>query len=253
MRKLSVMMLMILLAVMLTACGDDEEAEDEPTEGEVSTEVVEEQETEGEVDTEVVEELETEDATEAADIAVVEDDDGTPELLITPESVGTPIVSASPVVTASPVSVVAAAASPVAAAIPDVIATPVEDSVVVVSPQDDAAEATPSEMLRGLSGQVVLPGAVNETFIITDEGCVGLGEYSDIRAGRQVVVRDEADTIIGVTTLEASSATDTCAWNFTVEVPPSDFYAVSIPMEAEHILTSAEVEENDGEITISLR
>lgn len=247
MRKLSVMMLMILLAVLLTACGDDEEAEEEPTEPVITTEVVEEE------PTEVVEDLETEEATETADIAVIEGDDATPELLITPEIVGTPIATASPVVTASPVSVVAAAASPVAGAIPDVIATPVEDSVVVVSPQDDAAEATPSAMLRGLSGQVVLPGAANETFIITDEGCVGLGEYSDIRAGRQVVVRDEADTIIGVTTLEASSATDTCAWNFTVEVPPSDFYAVSIPMEAEHILTSEEVEENDGEITIPLR
>jgi hypothetical protein len=56
-----------------------------------------------------------------------------------------------------------------------------------------------------------------------------------------------------VTTLQASSATDACVWDFTLEVPESAFYAVSIPMEVEYVFTSDEVEQSGGQIEIPLR
>ena len=265
MRKLSGMMLMILLAVLLSACGDDGGDEEEAP-------------TVAPVETTVVDGLETEEATatEAADIAIAEDDDATEEpeeAVATPETVATTAMTASPAsaagatqeedAAATPESAVAI--TPIAEASPEIIdaatpaaATPEDGDESAAAVGSDTTEATPvaastTVTLRTLSGEVVLPGTLNEAFVISDEGCVGLGEHSDMQAGRQVVVRDERGTIVGVTSLQASDATDTCAWDFAVEVPDSDFYAVSIPMEVEYIFTSEDVEQNGGDITVPLR
>lgn len=104
-----------------------------------------------------------------------------------------------------------------------------------------------------LAGQVILPGTENEAFILSDEGCVGLGANADMRADRQLVVRDETGTIIGVTTLEAAGEADGCAWEFSLEVPESAFYAVSVPMKTEMVFTHDEIEQGGDEIAIPLR
>ena len=85
---------------------------------------------------------------------------------------------------------------------------------------------------------------------MTGEGCVGLGANADLRPGQQLVVRDATGAIVGVTMLAASDETDACSWDFSVTVPDSPFYAVSIPMAVEHVFTRADVEQSDGELVV---
>jgi hypothetical protein len=234
-RKLSGMLLVMLMALLLAACGSDD-GDDDPTA--VATVA----------GTEAADASPTVTPTEAA-LGI---DEATPPTtaagLATPATtgIGTPASVASPVVGATPVP----AGTPAVIASP-VAATPVPASGVAPA-GDVATREEESARLVTLTGQVVLPGTENEAFVISDEGCVGLGADADMRAGRQLVVRDEAGTIIGVTTLEAAES-DGCAWDFSLEVPESAFYAVSIPMKTEMIFTHDEIEEGGGEIAIPLR
>lgn len=237
------MILMVFLAlVVAVACGDDDE------DGEPTVEATEEI-----VATEEAEETATVEATieeEATEEPVVGTDDGTPVSVATPDAVATPGAAGSPAGVASPSVVATPEATPVGDA------TPTSDDAAAASDVATPMAATPATAAIGsvaLAGQVVLPGTVNETFVMAEDGCVGLNGYADMRAGRQLVVRDQTGTIVGVTTLQAVDSTDTCAWDFSLEVPESTFYAVSIPMVVEHILTSDDVEQNEGEITIPLR
>ena len=224
---------MILFALVLAACGGEDE--EEPAADATETEVV----------TDAGEETATEEG--ATEEPVVGGLTGTPIAAATPGPMATPASSELPAGIASP------AASPVAS--PVAGATPEGDSVLVLPAGDEAEDATPAAAAGGsvtLAGEVVLPGTLGETFVIAEDGCVGLNGYSDMRAGRQLVVRDEAGTIIGVTELEATDASDACAWTFALEVEESEFYSVSIPMEVERVFTSEQVEENSGEITVPL-
>lgn len=229
MRKLSGMVLMIVMASLLAACGSEDEETESARESTVEA-----------VSTEAAEETPTEETIGAIGDA----GDATPASLSTPGGIGTPAGARSPVVVASP-AVATPAAGPAA--------TPEAGSAAVAAPAH-ATPATPGEpsAMIPLSGSVILPGAENEAFIVTDDGCMGLGEFSDMQADRQVVVRDETGTIIGVATLEASEASDGCAWDFALDVPASEFYSVSIPMAAEHVFTHDEIERSDGEIAITL-
>ncbi|HYH11377.1 MAG TPA: hypothetical protein VD789_03395 [Thermomicrobiales bacterium] len=232
MRKIAGITLMVLLALLIAACGADDE-EDDPT-AEVTETVAATGEAEGTA---------TEAATEDAAVGA---DPGTPIAASTPAAAATPATVASP----------AADATPVIVATPAADATPVGSGAAAIpagATPDSATPAAVSGASISLSGQVVLPGTLNETFVIAENGCVGLNGYSDMRAGRQLVVRDQDGTIVGVTTLRASDATDTCAWDFSIDVPESSFYAVSIPMEVEHVFTSEDIEQNGGEIEVPLR
>lgn len=260
MRKLSAMAFIVLMALLLVACGNGGDEEAEPiaeTEDAVSTIAP----TEG-VSNEATPSAGTPpSATPVAGgsptSAVVPEDaatGATPELGESPASVASPVGIATPAPTASPgvVAPVGAAtpatiASPVAAtpAAADMAPPPVSDDMA--TPDDEAAAATFT-----LNGRVELAGNLNEAFVLTGEGCVGLGRNADMREGRQVVVRSETGMIIGVTTLDAVYAGDNCAWSFTLDVPESTFYAVSIPLKTELVFTHDDIEQNDGEITIIL-
>lgn len=221
MRKFSGMLLVIVFALLLAACGGEDEGGD-PTE----------EPTEAATSTEAAEETATDTATEAAATG-----GGTPASGAMPDT-------STPASTAPPASVASPAASPVAT---PTAATPESGNVVRAAP--DGAEGG----TRSLSGTIILPGSDGQAFIFSDTGCVGLGEFSNVQAGRQVVIRDETGTIIGVTTLDDSGATDMCAWNFSVEVPESEFYSVSIPMVIEYVYTSEDIEQQNGEISLPLR
>jgi hypothetical protein len=226
-RTLAGLMAMVLLALLVAACGDEDESGDATEEATTVSAVT------------------TEAAEEPTEIATEPGDASTPVSAASPATLATPAIAvASPVAAASPVGI----ASPVAMATP-------ESSDAAVAPVTGSAESTPADETASavtLSGEVTLPGTAGETFVIAAEGCVGLNGYSDMRAGRQLVVRDETGTIIGVTEIEASDATDACSWTFSVEVPESHFYAVSIPMEVEHVYTHDEVEADGGEIEVPL-
>jgi hypothetical protein len=230
-RKLSGLLLLMLVTLSLAACGSDD-GNDEPTA----------------VATEVADETPTVTPTESA-LGI---DEATPAS-VTPTltDVGTPVVTASPVVAATPVPAVTPVvlSSPVADASP-VAATP---AAALVVPVGDVASPEPTAVrMVALAGQVILPGSENQAFVISDEGCVGLGANADMQAGRQLVVRNENGTIIGVTTLTPAEAAEGCAWDFALEVPESQFYSVAIPMKTEMIFTHDEIEQSGSEVAIPL-
>lgn len=174
--------------------------------------------------------------------------------------VASPDITASPAAMTSPVTNTAmgaatseVAASPVASTPPAVAVIPAtETSASPVASPFVSSEASPAASVS-LRGRVELAGAENTAWTMSGDGCVGLGSNSDLRAGHQVVIRDEAGVIVGVTTLDASDETEACAWDFALDVPESDYYAVSIPMKTELVFSHDEIEKNGGEITIVLR
>jgi hypothetical protein len=260
-RKLTGLVVVLLLGVVLVACGAEDE--DEPTAEPTTAE-----------ETQAVEN--TPDATEAGEptgtpAVVVDDDAATPAAtagLTRPEVTGTPAVGgadapelATPDAATSVASPVDAGggnpiATPASTPIASPIASPVtEESTpdaaggMVVPPQGEPTEAP--QMIQ-LAGEVVLNGSENEAFVLTAEGCVGLGQYANLREGRQVVVRNEAGTIVAVTELEGTNGGDDCAWDFVAQVPESDFYSVSVPMTFERVFPKAQVNEGGGEVVVEL-
>jgi len=229
--KRSGMLVMMLMALLLAACGSDG-GDEEPTTAATEPPAA----TEAPVATPTRAPTEVASPTAATPALVAS------PAVATPVSIGTPIVAASPVVEAPGiVPVIDAIASPVGSPEVAPAASP------IATPQ-----ASPAATVF-LAGRVVLPGNANEAYVLTDEGCVGLGADADLRAGRQVIVRDERGTIIGVTTLEASTRQDACAWSFTLEVPASAFYEVAIPMKTAMVFTHEEIARNDGEIELRVR
>jgi hypothetical protein len=214
---------MLMLAVLLTACGsddDDPEPTDEPAPPTTQPTATE------------------------SEPAIVSTPAPSPTIA-TPGGVASPVAQASPAGIASP----AAIATPVAS--PDALATPAGAIVPVAGEDIVNADGTPVAM-RTLYGTVTLPGTINQDFVVSETGCAGLGAFSSVRAGQQLVVRDEDGGIAGVTELVASDNAETCAWTFQLEVPESDFYAVAIPMVTERVYTHAEIVHSEGEIVLSL-
>jgi hypothetical protein len=269
------MMLMILMALLLVACGGNGEDEDAQPAGQTDDQAVEA--TLAPTETEVAEEEEEEStpvsamASPAAGGELATPAGATPDAAASPVSVisggmASPVADASPVGALSP----AAVASPAGMASPQAVAaiegatpmtmaspvasTPAAANVVVPPASDDASpEASPSPAATTtLKGQIELAGNENQAYVLSENGCVGIGDNADLEAGRQLVVRDESGAIIGVTTLEAGNSDDTCAWTFSVDVPESEFYAVSIPMKMELVFTHADIAESNGEVTIIL-
>ena len=207
---------MLLFAALLTACGSNDDADPTAAPVEPTTEAT---------------------ATEVEPTIA--------STTVATPAMATPMAQASPVGIASP----SAIATPVAS--PEGLATPASVVVPVVDTATDDSASTPVAT-RTLAGTVILPGTINQDFVVSDDGCVGLGEFSSMQAGRQVVVRDETGSIIGVAELAAGDAADACSWTFLVEVPESTFYAVTIPMVTERVYTHAEIIHSESEIEISL-
>lgn len=239
MRKLAGVMTLILVALLLAACGSDDDNGDATEEATTVADIATEESTEEVAETETVEA--TEDL--ANDVAVSSPAATGPGGMASPAASGAPATPAS-----------AAAASPAAMVATPADATPATDAAiapVAASGDDDAAdEATPAAADVSLTGRVELPGAPNEAWVMTSEGCVGLGANTSLKPGQQLVVRDAEGAIVGVTMLAASDETDACAWDFSVTVPDSTFYEVSVPMAVEHVFTREDVEQSGGELII---
>ncbi len=132
------------------------------------------------------------------------------------------------------------AASPVASPQAIAVASPVASPV-----------ATPRTTWQ-LDGTVMLPGTENQNFVLGGDGCLGLGEYAGVGVGQQVVVKNAAGSIIGLTALESGGSTGQCVWTFEVEVPVSDFYTVSLPLTYERVYSDADLAVIDGRLQITL-
>lgn len=264
MRKISGLMLMMFLAVFLAACGD--EAEDaEPTEaatGDTAVTETTDTETATETETDTATETETETAGEVADEATPSDVmEEIPEVSPVASPVGTPAASpvtgmegatpvATPVGGATPVGADATPVSDMTDATPEA-ATPAASSITPATASPDAAEEEPADMVM-LNGKVELMGEENVAYVLSNDGCAGLGANRDLRDGRQVLVRDESGTLVGVGELATSADADGCSWDFSVEVPESTFYEVSIPMKTVMAFSHDEVEASNGEVSLQL-
>lgn len=217
---------MIVLALLLVACGNDEEDGDptvaplEPTLAAVPTEL----------------------ATATTSVSTPAPGLATP---------ATPVIGATPV--ASPVTAATPIASP-AGGIPVVIASPAADAtpgagaIAVPGGAGDASDAG----MRVLRGTVSLPGTINEAFVIADDGCVGLGRYAGLQAGQQVIVRDGQGAIVAVTDLAATDSSVVCGWTFSADVPEAEYYAISIPVAGERVYAGDDVAASDGEVELVL-
>ncbi len=226
MRKFFALLSMIALTLLLVACGSDNDEESEPTAAPLPPTVPAE-------------------ATEPPPTFDVTPDDA----LASPATDASPV--ASPDEEATPVdSAVIPGGSPVATPIasPATDGTPAPGAVAVPGGiGSDVADG-----MQALRGSVSLPGTINEGFVISDDGCVGLGRYAGIQAGQQVIVRDGQGAIIGVTELAATGSDVVCGWTFEVEAPESDYYAVSIPMVGERVYAGDDVAARDGQIELVL-
>lgn len=238
MRKLSGLIMLLLVSVVLVSCSVGEEDTPESTEAPILPPVsTRNSEPTQDTDVGIL-------GTPALDVA----DEATPggamatpadEMMATPEGATRPTSIASPI--ASPVATPQVNASPEA--------TPVAASGMIVPP---APEPTAPPVMIELTGTILLNGNENEAYVLTDEGCIGLGTHEGLHGGRQVVIRDESGTIVSVTTLETVEDAEGCTWSFVASVPESAFYAISIPMEFEQVFPGAVVAESDGEVTIDL-
>ncbi len=152
----------------------------------------------------------------------------------------TPVVATPVATTNSTPAATPALATP--AASPQ--ATPVEPT--------GAAPAGATSETQTLIGTVLLPGTANERFVISDDGCIGLGDYAGLQAGQQVIVRDERGTVIGTANLAATNSAVVCSWTFEIEVPVSGYYEVSIPMRAEQVYAASDVAASNGQIELTL-
>lgn len=116
----------------------------------------------------------------------------------------------------------------------DLMQTPQVQPVVPIPTEiaADVVESTPVPMVA-IAGTLTLDGRAQQDYTLSDEGCVGLGEWRQLKPGAQVIVRDAAGTVVDIAMLEAQDADDACAWAFTIDVPGADFFSVSIPMVTE--------------------
>jgi hypothetical protein len=224
---------MIVLAGLLVACGGDDD-NDEPT-VEPTTDVT------PTTEVQPTEESTTEVAT--PDASPIASPVASPVIDTIASPVASPVVGAAASPVASPVVVASPGASPVADASPVAGALPVGEG---------ATNGEGSMEGHLLSGTVTLPGTINERYVISGDGCVGLGRYAGVEAGQQVVVKDESGTIVAVTTLAATDSQVDCSWTFEAEVPASDFYTVTLPLIAEHVFSAEDVARSNGELQLTL-
>lgn len=217
-RRLFAIGALILIGGLLAACGTDDEdveptAESEPTVAEV---------------------IEAEPTDEATEAVIGNEEDGIADATpaATPVEAGaTPAAGEDATTQATPeMDVVAPGVRDDAEATPELDAVVAEDEEA--TPETASPEVTEVAMTE-LSGTLTLDGRVQQDFTLSDEGCVGLGEWRQLAPGTQVIVRDASGTVVDIDELEGQDSGDACAWAFAVEVPAADFFSISIPMVTE--------------------
>lgn len=137
-------------------------------------------------------------------------------------------------------------------------ATPVSETAA--TPQVRAVESAPSVAVQEetavalvpMSGTLTLDGREQQDYTLTDDGCVGVGDWRMLKPGAQVIVRDAAGTVVDIALLEAGDNADTCSWNFELEAPDTDFFSVSIPMVTEVWFAADDAAVQSGEIELTV-
>lgn len=146
--------------------------------------------------------------------------------------VATPAVAVQPTATTA---VVHATPAVVATATATAGASP-----VVASPV--APVSTPVHVM------LVLNGTEQVDYVLTQEGCVGLGQWRSLRPGAQVVVRDAGGTVADIATLEPGDGG--CSWVADIDAPDSAYVSISIPMVTEVWYTRADIQAGEIELLL---
>jgi hypothetical protein len=128
------------------------------------------------------------------------------------------------------------------------MATPAVAEATVAQASPVAASPIPQEVSTSVAVTLVLNGTEQVDYVVTPEGCVGLGQWRSLKPGAQLVVRDANGTVVDIATLEASD--NGCSWMADITAPGSEFVSISIPMVTEVWFTQADIEA--GEVEISL-
>lgn len=130
-------------------------------------------------------------------------------------------------------------------------ATPVASTPSAMTPVMSDTTASPAPVvMTPVTAAIEFTGAEQRDYMITDEGCVGIGEWSPLKAGAQVIVRDATGTVVDVSTLEADEGAGGCSWTAELSVPGSEFVSISIPMVTEVWFDQTELESGEVSITI---
>lgn len=124
--------------------------------------------------------------------------------------------------------------------------------------RDRPAGKLPGTDLYRIAGTVELLADSGDIsfFALPIGGCMGMGGYEDLQAGKQITVRDETGTMIGVGGLEPiylpSEGIDNqrCVFTFTIDVPEARFY--TLEMERRGVLTYSKAELDTAEWHIDL-
>lgn len=237
-RRLFAICALILVGGILVACGaDDEDAEPTATTAPTTAPIEADAEPTAAMTDEVA------DASPAATPAMA---DATPAA--TPAMAdATPVgeIEASPIASPGASPVASPDASPVASPVTDGLAdmegeaTPAAlvDSEAAAPSQpleEEADEPEPTEVpMAAIAGTLTLDGREQQDYSISSDGCVGLGEWRQLKPGTQVIVRDATGTVVDIATLESRDSDNACSWSFAIDVPGADFFSVSIPMVTE--------------------
>jgi hypothetical protein len=93
-------------------------------------------------------------------------------------------------------------------------------------------------------------------FTSASAGCVGQGGYADIAPGTQVRVTNQAGTLIGTGTLEATTASGsgtTCAFPFMVTgLPRATFYGITVSHRGEQDYSFAQLQAASWTVSLVL-
>lgn len=196
-RRFFAIFTLILVGGILAACGSEDEADPTPVPTQAAVDPT---------------------ATTAADPTIAPTDEAT-------EAAASPM--ASPM--ASPVATPATESTPVNESDSDTDS----DTAVAAVPVGDS-ETTPTEVsMQDLNGTLTLEGREQVDFTLTEEGCVGVGEWRQLKPGAQVIVKDASGTVVDIAELEGESGGDTCSWSFAFSAPVGDYFSISIPMITE--------------------
>jgi hypothetical protein len=89
------------------------------------------------------------------------------------------------------------------------------------------------------------------------ENCYGTGGYSDIEGGMDVTVRDKSGSILASTSTSIGTSDDddflfSCEFKFTLEVPSSDFYSITIGRRGELNYSLSEMKEMSWNVSLFL-
>lgn len=95
-----------------------------------------------------------------------------------------------------------------------------------------------------VTGDVTVTGNTSASLSGSGGSCYTYGGYDDIAYGTTVTVRDPADAIVAIGSLDAGTAeSGSCVFDFTVpDVPESSFYSVEVSKRGPLTYSSADIE-----------